>query len=790
MSRSSVYSDDSRSSAWTTTYTRIPKKQPKALRFLSWVAGAPPGATAVKKRTRDYRDDRSVSSGGSTFSNWDQSDTQLYWVVHPNSYYYSGSSRGSTSSGHSKRSGRSHKSGGGSRKHFDGAVPRPVVQPMNMNGGPPPQHPPPPPMAPPMDGGYDVGPGYDAGYGDGIYDEGYDPNFGGGPPPAPMMGGYGPFAFLQTISHARSMETLNTTGEAAGLPNAPPSQFAILDFLFPGFSTFSSIVHAYLGIDLNLYIPLLLVISGIMFAWNYITEYSWSIIGQHLMSAVRIRTDDEIYNIVMAWVANQRFAQGSRRFMVNTNINSRSWFLFRWDDDDNEEEDSGSTKKPLQYTPSVGSHFFWYKGHVLLFERHENRERSGFLTSSEREELSISCFGRNPRIIKELLVDAREQYLKKDEKKTIIYRGSLGQNGGDPTWQRCMSRASRPISTVILNDKVKQDVIADVTDYLDPNTRRWYSNRGIPYRRGYLLYGPPGTGKSSLSLALAGFFRMRIYMVSLSSTMASEENLATLFAELPRRCVVLLEDIDTAGLTHTREDTKGENTEEAVVPVTTAPAKPGLPLLQHLRSPVDFHYLDFSIFSMKLDKALIRPGRVDMIVEFGRADADMSASIFRAIYAPYEGEGAPGTDVEILEPEEAQKQAALAEKTRQETMERVNVLADKFATKMPELEFSPAEIQGLLLKHKRNPEAAIDAVDEWVVETRKEKKQKEIEDAEKRRKEEQETENRTNDKKDTEKSEDKPKEAEEEKKLEVPDEEASKSKGTSDSGYDTPNTAS
>jgi len=42
-----------------------------------------------------------------------------------------------------------------------------------------------------MDGGYDVGPGYDAGYGDGIYDEGYDPNFGGGPPPAPMMGGYG-----------------------------------------------------------------------------------------------------------------------------------------------------------------------------------------------------------------------------------------------------------------------------------------------------------------------------------------------------------------------------------------------------------------------------------------------------------------------------------------------------------------------------------------------------------------------------------------------------------------------
>ncbi|KAM0341869.1 hypothetical protein ACHAPU_009805 [Fusarium lateritium] len=551
------------------------------------------------------------------------------------------------------------------------------------------------------------------------------------------------------------MDTINSTtpGESPKL-DLPSSQFAILDFLIPGFSTFSSIVHAYLGVDLNLYIPLLLVISGIMFSWNYISEYSWNFLAKHLMSAVQIRTDDEIYNIVMAWVANQRFAQGSRRFMVNTNITSRSWFLYRWDNDDEEDDSaSGGAKKQLQYTPSVGSHFFWYKGHVLLFERHENHERSGFLTSSEREELSISCFGRNPRIIKELLIDAREQYLKKDEKQTIIYRGALGTNGGDPSWQRCMSRASRPISTVILNEKVKKELIEDVTDYLDPNTRRWYSNRGIPYRRGYLLYGPPGTGKSSLSLALAGFFRMRIYMVSLSSTLATEEALGTLFAELPRRCVVLLEDIDTAGLTHTREETKGAGDQEAAAPVPVASSKPGVPptapaipgrlslsgllnILDGVASQEGRVLVMTTNHLEKLDKALIRPGRVDQIIEFGRADADMSAAIFRAIYAPYEGEGAPAK--EVLDPEEAQKQTALAKKTRAETMERVDALAARFADKVPEHEFSPAEIQGLLLKNKRTPEAAIEAVDDWAIETRKERQAKEIEDAEKRRKEEKE----------------------------------------------------
>jgi chaperone BCS1 len=660
----------------------------------------------------------------------------------------------------------------------------------------------------------------------------------------------GSLAFLQNISPANSMDPLNSTSPGPGEDGLrrAPSQFAILDFIFPGFSTFSSIIHAYLGIDLNVYIPLLLIVSGIMFVWNYITEYSWSIIGQHLMSAVRIRTDDEIYNIVMAWVANQRFAQGSRRFMVNTNINSRSWFLFRWSDDEDDEDSEstgGPSRKPLQYTPSVGSHFFWYKGHILLFERHENRDRSPYISSSS-EELSISCFGRNPRIIKELLLDAQEQYLKKDEKQTVIYRGSLGSNGGDPTWQRCMSRASRPISTVILDEKTKNELIDDVTDYLNPNTRRWYSNRGIPYRRGYLLYGPPGTGKSSLSLALAGFFRMRIYMVSLSSILATEENLASLFTELPRRCVVLLEDIDSAGLTHTREEKKGDNLTETAVPVPSAPSPPGAPpvaapmppgrlslsgllnILDGVASQEGRILIMTTNHLEKLDKALIRPGRVDKIVQFGLADADMSASIFRAIYAPYEGEdvdvGAAKT--KYLDPEEALKQAKLAEKTRLETLERVSALATKFAAKVPSLEFSPAEIQGLLLKNKRNPEAVIDAVDEWVIETRKERKQKEIEEAEKRRKEEAEAlkaeakkkrkEERKKAKKakakakrksngessgsdsdsdsDSEpevKSDDKTTESadKKDKKDDKPAVE-SKPKGTSDSGYDTPNTIS
>ncbi|KAI1847662.1 hypothetical protein JX266_006514 [Neoarthrinium moseri] len=553
------------------------------------------------------------------------------------------------------------------------------------------------------------------------------------------------------------------TMSADSTPDVPQTpQFALLDFFFPGFSMFASAVHKYAHIDLNLYIPLVMLFGALTLVWNYSSQYFWDQVESHFMSSVDIRIDDEIYNILMTWVANQRFAQGARRFVVNTNINSRSWYLWRWDYDEENEDGSDTTgqgneskKKALSYTPSFGTHYFWYRGRFLLFKRNSKESSSSFMAVSEREEISVCCFGRNPWILKELLHEARSLYMEKDQQKTLIYRGTTRSGSTEPTWQRCLARATRPFSTVILNKKTKQDLIDDVTDYLHPATQRWYSNRGIPYRRGYLLYGPPGTGKSSLSLALAGFFKMRIYIVSLSSITASEENLATLFAELPRRCVVLLEDIDTAGLTHTREQDK-DGSESSVAPAPLEPGQltPGngntnknepvgrlslsglLNILDGVASQEGRVLIMTTNHLEKLDKALIRPGRVDMIVEFGHADTDMTASIFRAIFAHIEGDddaAATPNAKELLDDETLKKEAVEKERRQKEDDARVEALAVEFAAKIPAHEFSPAELQGHLLRHKRDPRAAIDKADEFVEQTRKDRKEKEIKAAEEKR---------------------------------------------------------
>jgi chaperone BCS1 len=104
---------------------------------------------------------------------------------------------------------------------------------------------------------------------------------------------------------------------------------------------------------------------------------------------------------------------------------------------------------------------------------------------------------------------------------------------------------------------------------LQPATARWYASRGILYRRGYLLYGPLGTGKTLLSVALAGIFGLSIYCVSLCETGLTELYLAALFDQLPERCVVLLEDVDTAGL---RRD-GDQSSETLAVPLATMNGK-------------------------------------------------------------------------------------------------------------------------------------------------------------------------------------------------------------------------
>jgi len=270
---------------------------------------------------------------------------------------------------------------------------------------------------------------------------------------------------------------------------------------------------------------------------------------------------------------------------------------------------------------------------------------------------------------------------------------------------------------------VKDKLVGDISDFLDPATRRWYSKRGIPYQRGYLLYGPPGTGKSSLSLSIAGKFDLDIYILNLSSI--NDNDLKALFASLPRHCVVLLEDVDAASSKRSADtDTNpGQNgsrpsskTDGGKVSLSTL-----LNVLDGVGSPEGRVLIMTTNHIERLDQALIRPGRADEKFEFQLADEKTMVQLFRYVFL--EGDDPePGKTVEDSGDAERCGSSGPGPGKSVEDGEKIELLATEFAAKVPKYEFSSAEIMSILLANKQSPRHAIDNVEVWMKKIREQKK--------------------------------------------------------------------
>jgi chaperone BCS1 len=344
------------------------------------------------------------------------------------------------------------------------------------------------------------------------------------------------------------------------------SSTTLLEILVPAYGPIHKFLLFTFGFDVTVLVSLgvILWLSGriIRSVWTVI----YATIASNYMAEITVSSTDEIHAHVIAFLAHQYKINSSRRLMAETPSKS-AWEL------DNEDTETPETtvdaegnikwlnfsnqeaKSQPRFTPAIGSHNFWHKGTYFQLRRKEvamfDELGGGAAAFKDKEILTLSCFGRSTKPIKNLIEHAKAHYHLGHNAKTVIKRPApkdMRRFGGRGSWVKIAERPCRPMKTVVLDEERKMDVLTDINEYLNPATARWYANRGIPYRRGYLFYGPPGTGKTSLTFALAGVFGLDIHVVSLLEPTLTEEELGMLFTNLPARCIVLLEDIDTAGL--------------------------------------------------------------------------------------------------------------------------------------------------------------------------------------------------------------------------------------------------
>lgn len=199
------------------------------------------------------------------------------------------------------------------------------------------------------------------------------------------------------------------------------------------------------------------------------------------------------------------------------------------------------------------------------------------------------------RCLEKLLAESKEKYGPKQRKLQV--RQAHWSDFG-----KVSDLKDRPLDT-IYSEKLP-DLLSDIDDFL--NSKQEYENKGIPYRRGYLLHGKPGGGKSTFLAAIANHVRRDLDILDLKS----ESSLKELFSK--DGSLIVIEDIDCAGNVKDRESeddpsNKGSNLGPSLSEILNA--------IDGLTTGEDIIFVFTTNHIDKLDPALIRPGRVDYSVQ-------------------------------------------------------------------------------------------------------------------------------------------------------------------------------
>jgi hypothetical protein len=194
------------------------------------------------------------------------------------------------------------------------------------------------------------------------------------------------------------------------------------------------------------------------------------------------------------------------------------------------------------------------------------------------------------------------------------------------------------------------------------NRKDWYDKKGIPYTLGFMFHGDPGCGKTSTIKAVANISRRHILNIQLSQ-IKSKDQLRHLFFNdeihvhdgfktekflIPvHERLYVIEDIDAMGDAVLRREWKKPTAEK---PKKKDPMDAWMEnhTEEEESEPIDLSFLlnllDGTLEASgriiaissnhpeRIDRALIRPGRIDMIVNFKKCNIDILKSMVTSFY--------------------------------------------------------------------------------------------------------------------------------------------------------------
>lgn len=298
-----------------------------------------------------------------------------------------------------------------------------------------------------------------------------------------------------------------------------------------------------------------------------------------IITSVIIEPDDPFVLYVNAWLGCNGQIDKSRRLTVSASKN----LILR------------KTKPQANYMESLapGKHWLWLRNRPLLLEVRESEASSGQVLQS----LKMTLYSRDRQRLMNTLNEAYKISISDNSIRAYTYR---------KFWVPLRSVRRRKMEAYASNDDTPYRLLRLCRDFLASET--FYLERGLPYRLGILLTGQPGTGKTSLIITLASELGMPVYTLSLSA-FDKESDFLEAVATIPARCVVVIEDIDTYGVTRSRTSAPEKEKNDKISLSAL------LNVIDGICGGEDRILFMTTNHPELIDRALVRPGRIDKIIE-------------------------------------------------------------------------------------------------------------------------------------------------------------------------------
>lgn len=209
-----------------------------------------------------------------------------------------------------------------------------------------------------------------------------------------------------------------------------------------------------------------------------------------------------------------------------------------------------------------------------------------------------------------------------------IYRiHTTNEKYSNPRWEKIFVKTNKKISNTVICEKIQNTLLDDIDIFLGKES--WYSEKGIPYKRGYILHGPPGTGKTSIIKSIACKYRMPIFSIDLSILTSNSEllKLVTDINYLVRNenYILTFEDIDRTELVKSFNNPFKKTTIslDCILNVLDGIIETNGRLCFITANQIDL---------FKNIEALMRPGRIDKSILIDYCDRQQIIDIIKQYY--------------------------------------------------------------------------------------------------------------------------------------------------------------